>query len=305
MARYCFYCGRELKPGEKCGCRTAAQQDQPTPTQAPQRPKTGKNRVNRQDGLFRRIVRFFNPFAGQAQTRQPGHNAAAPKAKKTGQTFRPGQKDRQIWRQIWHQVVAFVTRPADAIALAGQAGSALLPLVLLLLLGLAGGLFLIIGIRQPQLQMILSLNTATATAGSIRQSDWFFLIQGFGMSLAVALLLVLTYHLALRIVFHTVFGLSRLVSALSPAFLYLALFLIAALLVLPGSVFSALLMLVAGFAVSAITQYLVMRRLTSFDDNRCFYLVALVVFIDTGILALLLNLSLPILNALLDQSVVI
>lgn len=301
MARYCFYCGRELKPGEKCGCRTAARQDQSIPTQASQRPKTGKTRVNRQDGLFRRIVRFFNPFAGQAQTRQPGHNAAAPKAKKTGQPFRLNQKDRQIWRQI----VAFLTRPADTISLAGQAGSALLPLVLLLLLGLAGGLFLIIGIRQPQLQMILSLNTATATAGSVRQSDWFLLIQGFGMSLAVALLIALTYHLALRIVFHTVFGLSRLVTALSPAFLYLALFLIAALPVLPGSVFSALMMLVTGFAVSAITQYLVMRRLTNFDDNRCFYLVALVLFIDTGFLALLLNLSLPILNALLDQSVVI
>lgn len=301
MARYCFYCGRELKPGEKCGCRTASQQDQPQTAQASQNPKPDKARVSRQNSLFRRIVRFFNPFAGQTQKTQRVRSTAAPKAKKTGQPFRLSQNDRQVW----HQVVALLTRPADALSSVSQAGGALLPFVLLLLLGLAGGLFLIIGIRQPQLQMILSLNTATATAGSVRQSDLFLLIQGFGMSLSFALLLVLTYHLALRTVFQTVFGLSRLLTALSPAFLYLALFLIAALLVLPGSVFSAFMILVAGFAVSAITQFLVMRHLTRFDDNRCFYLVALVLFIATGILALLLNLSLPILNALLDQSVVI
>jgi hypothetical protein len=300
MARYCFYCGRELNTGEKCGCRTASQHDQPDLSQHKTAPK---KKISRQNSLFRRIIRFFNPFDGRNQGPRPHARTTGAKAPKQRQ-YQSFRLDRKAGGQVWRQMLGFMTRPADAILQADREGGALLSLTLLVLLGLAGGLFLIIGIRQPQLQLILSLNTATAAVGSAARSYWFLFIQGFGMALVVALLLVLTYHLALRAVFRTAVSFIRLLISLSPACLFMALFLVASLLVLPGSVISALMMLVAGFGVSAVAQYLVMRRLTGFDDNRCFILVAFVLLIDTSVLALLLNLSLPVLNVLLDYSAV-
>ncbi|MDW7659700.1 MAG: hypothetical protein SCM11_21225 [Bacillota bacterium] len=300
MARFCFYCGRELKTGEKCGCRTASQHEQPNLSQHKTATKPEKNRQN---SLFHRLVRFFNPFAGKSQGPRPYVQPTQKKTSKQRQ-YQSFRLDRMTKSQVWQQMRTFMTRPVDAIEQADREGSVLLSLTLLALLGLSGGLFLVIGIRQPQLQMILSLNSATASAGSAAQSYWFLFIQGFGMGLVVALLLVLTYHLALRAVFRTAVSFVRLLISLSPACLFMALFLVASLLVLPGSVFSAFMMLVAGFGVSAIAQYLVMRRLTSFDDNRCFILVSFVLLIDTSILALLLNLALPVLNVLLDYSVV-
>ena len=300
MARYCFYCGRELKTGEKCGCRSASQHDPPNPAQ----PKASVNpETNRQNSLFRRIIRFFNPFDSRSQGPRPYTRTAGAKTPKQRQ-YQSFRLDRKAGSQVWRQMLGFMTRPADAIMQSDRDGSTLMSLTLLALLGLSGGLFLIIGIRQPQLQLILSLNMATAAVSVAPQSYWFLFIQGFGMALAGTLLLVLTYHLTLRAVFRTAVSFVRLLVSLSPAFLFTALFLVASLLVLPGSVFSALMMLVAGFGVSAVAQYLIVRRLTSFDDNRCFILVAFVLLIDTSILALLLNLSLPVLNVLLDYSTV-
>jgi len=259
--------------------------------------------MNRQNSLLRRIIRFFNPFDGRSQGPRPHTSTTRGKIPKQ-QQYASFRLDRKAGSQVWRQMLGFMTRPADAIMQAEHDGGVLLSLVLLALLGLSGGLFLIIGIRQPQLKLILSLNMATAAVSITAQSYWFLFIQGFGIALAVTLLLVLTYHLALRVVFRSAVSFVRLLVSLSPAYLFTALFLVASLLVLPGSVFSALMMLVAGFGVSAVAQYLVMRRLTSFDDNRCFILVAFVLLIDTSVLALLLNLSLPVLNVLLDYSAV-
>ena len=48
-----------------------------------------------------------------------------------------------------------------------------------------------------------------------------------------------------------------------------------------------------------------MRQISGMDDNRVLTLVILVLVLFTGILAMLLNLSLPVLRILADQSVTI
>lgn len=130
-------------------------------------------------------------------------------------------------------------------------------------------------------------------------------MQGFGINLAGSLLLVLIYQLALRYLFKQPIGYMRLLAGLSPASLYFALFLLLSLLSLPASIFSAAMMVLTGFIVSALAQFLAIRQLSGFDDNRSFILVTFVILVFTGILALLLNLSLPALSALLGQSVIV
>jgi hypothetical protein len=133
----------------------------------------------------------------------------------------------------------------------------------------------------------------------------FIFLQGFGISLAASLLLTLIYQLSLRYLFRKPVGFRQLLSGLSPANLYFLLFMLAAVLALPASFLSALMMLMTGFAVAALAHYLALRQLSGFDDNRCLILTAFVLMLYTGIVAMMLNLSLPVLQALMNQSGVI
>ncbi|MBP8988822.1 MAG: hypothetical protein KBG64_01205 [Clostridia bacterium] len=304
MARYCFYCGRELKPGEKCGCRTAAQY-----AQAQQKPKDqskDEQKASKQKtttglkSLWRRIIGFFNPSDQPNKTRHQVKTKSA-----GGPSKRPPFFSRKTGQLIWHQAIGYLLRPIETINRPDPVGNRFLSVILLFLAGLLNGFFLLISAHQPQLKFVLSLNSATASLGSGTASNGFLFIQGFGMALAAVFLLAFVYYLALRFVFRRFVPLISLIVNLNPVFFYGELFMIAAMLVLPGSVFSALFMLVAGFGLSALAQFFVMRRLTSFDDNRTFYLVGLVLLIHTAALAFILNLSLPVLTALLDHSAVI
>ena len=120
-----------------------------------------------------------------------------------------------------------------------------------------------------------------------------------------SLLLVLIYHLSLRYVFHRPTGYMKLLHSLCPSVLYFSVFVLSGLLTLNRSPFTALLMAVAGFAVAAVIQFLSLKQLTGLEDNRSLMLISFVMLVFSSILALMFNLSLPVLNALLDQTAII
>jgi hypothetical protein len=301
VARYCFYCGRELKSGEKCGCRsstraagaqkaTSDKSDQPNPARPAKK------------SLLTRLVDFFNPFRTRSEF--PNKTTRYQYKKSTKSRAQSFRLDREKGSFAIKQIIRYVSHPVDTtrqvdLSKGHQAW------LFLFIAGLVGGFFIVLGIRQPYLAVLLSLNTATAVSQSLTAVDLFLWVQGFGMTLAGSLLLVLVYHVVLRMVFRLRLTYSLLLKGLSPALFYMALFACAALLLLSYSFFSALLLLVAGFGISTVTQYLAIRRLTSFNENRSFILVALVLFIFSGVMALIFNESLPVLNALLDHSAVI
>jgi len=326
MARYCFYCGRQLNPGEKCGCRAAGgtnhdqqtqqtqqaqqtqQTKQTTSNQGKQNHAAGQKSNPTQAKWYQRLVQFFNPFSSRGKG-SPAHSArsAGPKKQqnRTRRPFQPIRFNRQTFFTALQQAGQYLIRPADRIRMAVTSGSNLSVLVILIVKGILGGIFMLTAVRQPHLQAILSLNIATVNSGWNFGSQLFLFIQGFGIDLAANLLLVLLYYLVLRYVFRRPAGFRQLLCGLSPAFLYLSIFMLGGLMTLAGSLFSALLMLAAGFAFSTVAQYLAIRQMTGFDDNRNFILTGFVLLIYSSVLSLLLNLSLPVLNALLDQSAVI
>lgn len=178
-------------------------------------------------------------------------------------------------------------------------------ILILALYGVTGGLFLNMATRQPHLKALFSLNTATAVGRQSPGTFLFLFIQGFGINLAASLLLVLIYHLSLRYVFHRPTGYMKLLHSLCPSVLYFSVFVLSGLLTLNRSPFTALLMAVAGFAVAAVIQFLSLKQLTGLEDNRSLMLISFVMLVFSSILALMFNLSLPVLNALLDQTAII
>lgn len=305
MARYCFYCGRELQRGEKCGCRTTPrdQQEKEQTAGQPQQSWTPNKKTQRQKikPLFwKRFKQRFARFSQKA-TQQPKRTSAT---NSRSTSHRPAI-NRQPKSPYIRQMLGFLTHPADSINKPDHQIAAATSLMLLLVAGLLCGLFLVAASRQPQLQQFVSLNHVSISGGSKVLAQFFIFLQGFGSGLALFLLPALLYHIILRLSFRYHVSIPVLITRMNPAFFYAELFLLGALLVLPGSIFSSLFMLATGLAASTLAQFLVLRRLTSFDENRCFVLVALISLIFTSIVALLANLAMPVLQALLDHSVVI
>jgi hypothetical protein len=65
------------------------------------------------------------------------------------------------------------------------------------------------------------------------------------------------------------------------------------------------MLLLASFAVSALVQHQAMRQILNQDENRSLSLVIFVQIVYAGVLALVLNMLLPFVRALLSQSAVV
>lgn len=319
MARFCFYCGRELISGEKCNCRTAGgsttqaqpagdQESKSQPDRSSPKPKTG---AKPRKSAFQSFFQAFNSSSGPGAA-QPKAAAGSSRAKYTrppvyNASSRPRANPITLQSVLVQLRVfaAYLSRPADSIKSAVQSGSRQRVLIILLVQGAFGGLFLLTASSKAILRAVLSLNVATSADGNSLLSSVFIFMQGFGINLAGSLLLVLIYQLALRYLFKQPTSFMRLLTSLSPAFLYFTIFMLLSLLSLPASIFSAAMTMLTGFIIAALAQYLAIRQISGFDENRSFLLLTFVMLIFTGILALLLNLSIPALSALLGQSVIV
>ncbi len=266
MARFCFYCGRELSNGEKCGCRSTDKPNAAKESAAPKKP------------------------AGQPP----------PKAKPY-KPQRPVTRDNLL--NFFRQLKAYLTLPADTIRAVARQVNRQAILMIMLFSGLCGGLFLLVAVQQPLLTSLLSLSAATSTGSPSGANGVFIFVQGLGISIVSSLLLVLLYYLALRFIYRHQVAFLDLLSALSPSFLYLSLFVLLGTIGLSTSFLSSLLMLAIGFAIAIVAQYLAVCELSGFDDNRGLMLVVFVLLIYASVLSLVLSLSLPILKAFVEQSV--
>jgi hypothetical protein len=316
MARYCFYCGRELTSGEKCTCRSGdkASASGPsvagTPTGGPSSGKSassGTRGQHRSGSPIQRFFQAFNPFSAAGSTQQSARSkpkkAGRPAAGQPKTATRANQQItlQSLWQAV-RQFGSYLSHPADSVRTAVKSGSRRFTLVVLLLQGICGGFFLLAATSQPLLFSLLMLNFASFT-GSIGLTYGISLfVQGFAISIAAGLLMGLLYYLVLRFLYRHPVAYLDLLTSFSPACLYFTLFLLLGALTLSSSFFSAILLLVAGFAVAAIAQYLAISQVAGFDNNRSFILVTFIMLIYTSILSFLLNLSLPVLNALLEQT---
>jgi hypothetical protein len=313
MARYCFYCGRELSAGEKCNCRTNGAASGQTAASANHQADARASAGSRKHcSAFRRFIQFFNPFSPESDVQSARQKPAA-KAAKNRPAYKSGQAGRAgaaglSWQSLKPSLVQigrYVIRPADSLSQAAF-GSVRQPVVLVLVLqGIGGGLLLLSATRQTFLQSLLSINIAPLWENSGFFNVLSIFAQGFSFTLAGSLVLTLLYFLALRFLYRQPTGFQQLLSGLCPSFFYTTLFLFAALLILRTSLFNAAMLLLVSFAVSALAHFLAMRQILAQDDNRSLSLVIFVLILYSGILAAILNLTLPLFRAFLDQSAVV
>jgi hypothetical protein len=311
MARFCFYCGRELTIGEKCACRSAG-----GPASQAAEPETGhqsgkadqrhsqKAQPKARSARTHAAAQAKGPAGRPAYSAETGYGTHASYAGYTS-AARNFHINWKSFTALGRQLGQYLVRPGDSTRDAALGNTRQPILVVLLLQGICGGFFLLTIIRQSLLQALLSLSiSALPQTGSFLGSLFVF-VQGFGISLAASLLVTLLYQLSLRFLFRTPFTFQRLLTALCPSFLFISVFLFAAMITLNASIFNSGMLLLVGAAAAAMLHMLAIRQMTGMDDNRVLTLVIFVLIIYTGILALLFNLSLPVLRILIDQSVVV
>ena len=324
MARFCFYCGRELSSGEKCNCRSTGKTH--TSSAAPGSGSAGNvhaqstgsskasaagKRTGRQikGNVFKRFFNAFNPLAsGSANRANATGNARGTGKRTTGQAYKAQPvRNPLTWKHALLSIRRFghyLASPTDSIRESVRGGNGRTVLLILLFQGFCGGFFLFAASGLPLIRSLLSLSMATLSSDSNPTISFFIFFQGFGISIAATLMLVLLYQLALRFLYRSPAPFFTLLSGFSPASLYFSIFLLAGALTLSSSIFSAFLLALAGFAIATAAQYLAVSEISGFDKNRSFMLVTFVMLIYTSVLSLLLNLSLPFLKVLLDQTTV-
>lgn len=202
-------------------------------------------------------------------------------------------------------VGSYMARPAQQIRMAAQADSRQPVIPFVLFHCLAGGLLLLFATENNRLADLLSLNFINVQQGHTPASRLFILMQGLSVFLASFLLLVILYQFILRYVLRRPIGFVRLLTGLSPACFYSGIFLLLSALLVRSSFFSAILTLMAAFAVHILAQGISLPAITGLDDNRVFILQLTVLLIFTGIISLILNLALPVIDALLRQVIII
>ncbi len=237
-------------------------------------------------------------------------------SRKTSQSTRRTTTGRASSRQGFHpdpaalltglqQASRYFQRPADTIRQSAQYANRRLTFILLAVQSLLGGIALLVASWQPQFAAMLQLTIVSTRQTQPLVSALFIFLQGMGITLIANLLLILIDHLVLRFLYRQPVDFRRLLAGQNPALLYFNLFMLSALLSLPGSLISSLLVLGAGFGIAAIAHFLALRQITGFDENRVFAVMAVVMLLYSSIMAMLFNLALPVLKSLLDQSAVL
>ena len=311
MARFCFYCGRELATNEKCNCRTHQAGPGPQSTAQPggqsstsqTRTDPGKSRT---DPGQKAYSQPFQGTAGQSGAAQAKSRPAWTSWFSQSTTKQPRSQAKPAFNKAAalagaQQFLRYLSRPVDTIRQAVQAADTGRLTTLLLLHAALGGVAALLLSQLGTLDLLLQL-TVAGSADNPALGAIFLTFQGFGLTLVLDFLLIIVTHLALQYVFRTGYSLVRVAASLSPVFFYNILFMILALFSLSAVPISSLMTLAAGLAVSAIALYLALRQLTNFEENRCFMLAVFILLVHTSLIAMLISLATPVLTVLLDQT---
>ncbi|MDI9498926.1 MAG: hypothetical protein QM270_10660 [Bacillota bacterium] len=260
MARYCFYCNAELKPGEACSCRTATQRARTT---------------------------------GAEQSEQ---SASGPTARKARARRRSRPLPTFDWRRVRVQAFAwlrnlseFITRPMQAVRRHAQARpatavtalffAAVLTAVLLVAITLDSSLGSLLLYRSRKLAESLTLGTR------LRMFLRFLAYPLLYFGIKWLLTFFLLRRQALR--------LPAAAAALTPGAVYLAMVMALGLCFVRSGGLQALCLFVAAFVICQIADYLAIGSLVSMPPDRLLRLTLLGILLLAIVLGAVLNILLP------------
>ena len=295
MARYCFYCNRELNPGERCYCRVAqakrAEQSSGTDnatggqsgTEAHSQnpPPTGNEQTSRRNTGFK----MFRERRQAKQEKQAESRRQRVDIKQENARGREQSKSRIDWKTVFTSLgrnfLKAITKPTSFIqeasypglitAVATQAIEAYMIAFILLRILTLSNLGNLIAFDRQGANMPLTL-----------PEQWLVFGKLYLIAILFLLVRIVINNLVLRFIGRTRLSFRESGLLLTPGSIYYCIFLVFGLLLSSGSGIQTLLILVAGYGVRVMIDHIATRMKTGQTEDSMLR-VTLVIFLITAL----------------------
>lgn len=324
MARYCFYCGRELAQGERCSCRSRGSAYRPefhnadgNASAAGSQPGSGTKAASAasasssaassassggpKDGGSsspnpkKRKRSFRERFAAWSADRVNAANArkrerkAQREARKAASAQRQSERTPMSAVRFLHRLF---TKPTEIIASAKHAGRFRL-WVAYLLEAFVFSFGVLIFVRFSSLTRIAMLRELNLNDTSLWKSAFQAMIRGFFAALMLSLFRVLISRMVLRFVGRQRIAIEDLFRAFLPGTYYEIVIMLFALLFVGGSGLQALVMMLCAVALRVVIDTLSLKGIVQLSQDRLLVQSAVIHFLLFIALSFFLNFAVP------------
>lgn len=270
MARYCFYCNRELKAGERCTCRIAtanqaAQADAAYQDQADQNTNTDKKKTRREDAKKRKAEKVHIKQE-RRQARSKNINSSE-------------------WKvailNFFKNISRSITKPTSFIqdasypSLITMATSQLVEAFLLALVVMRL-------LTLSNIGNLLAFGANDVGRNFTYPERMFLFAKLFLVAIVFFILRLLIVNLILRFIGRKQLTLLNTTQILTPGSIYYVLFLIVGYFLSSGSGIQTLLIIIAGYGVRILIDHLAIRMDTGLSEDHMIR-ITLLTFLITAL----------------------
>lgn len=284
MARYCFYCGRKLKEGERCDCRDCQQQTSNTSDKS----ASGSGEAGGTNGSSGSKTSGSSTYsyAHSSQTGSThstyGHRAGNSKAKKSNFSF----------RSVLHSLRKLFTKPTAIIEDAKTAGVARI-IIYNLIAALLFSVLLLIFVLFSSISRLSLLRQVELSTSTLMGQALLTMLRGFISAVVIAFLRVFFAYITLRVVARQKHNFLTLFRMYLPGTYYEILVTIFALLFVGGPGLRSLVMLIAGLSIRTLIDYVSYKHTLKLQDDRLLVQNALINILLFISMSFLLNFAVP------------
>lgn len=310
MARYCFYCNRELKAGERCTCRIAQEKwaahhaagDSPHAENNQSATSADTSSKPEQADGRNSGASFFSRFSRDAAGKQQNKNEK--KRRKENQTYARQERKRSQSKsfraaQAKNTVFSFgrnllrsVTKPtafiqdtshaSNALAISTQCIEAFLISVTLVRI-----------LTMSNLGYFLSYGNNDVQTAYTMTDRWLMVAKVFAAAIAFFFARLLITYAVLRFLGRERMRLAQMARLLTPGSIYYALFLFIGLMLASSSGFQALFLLVGAYGVRVMIDHLAIRMETAQSEDAMLRMTLLIFLLTALVFGSLIGVMLP------------
>lgn len=309
MARYCFYCGRALSPGEKCTCREDSKnKTDATPgsnQQTSHAKKADFNNNQNSRGKNQPNKASNSSWVDKLKQKTRNRSARSGTSKSTRRNINSkplfSKPDKMAVFASLQQLVRFFTKPAETVRQAVQYADRRKAVILLSIESMAGGILLSALSGKEAFSGLFQLTIVQTGSRSAPLNTLFLFMQGVSLVLSMHLILASLLYFLLKLFLRQPVDFTRLISAISPVSFYSALFLLMSSMAIKGSMFYAVMLLVVCFGMTMMMMFITLRQLCQIDENKAAGYTALLMTAYAAIISLMVSQIAPVLKTLFDM----
>ncbi len=313
MARYCFYCNRELNTGERCNCRVA--EERRAEQAATARTDETKREAN--------ASAYASQDADTTGSGETGSKREAKQAKRKAERAhrkaeharakQRAQRERVYTRQehasgkrartsgfslkasllsIGRNILMAFRKPTDFIQEVCYK-SAVTVIVMQLLEAYMIAFTLLRVLNMSNIGNLIAYNRNGASAPLSLPSQWMIFLKLFMLALVLAAVRILINNLVLRFVGRTRMKLWETTKLMTAGTIYYCIFLLFGVALSAGSGLQTLFILIAGYGVRVIVDHIATRMRTGHSEDQMLRLTLLIFLITAMVLGSIVGVVTP------------